>query len=84
MAKVIVDGASRDVPDGGPILEACEALGVPFGCRGGECATCVIVIKEGMENLEPRNSQEQAMELEDDERLACQARIRSGTVAASW
>jgi len=84
MAIVVIDGESIEVPDGSPILEACEDLGVPFGCQAGECATCVILIQDGMENLEERSAPEVIMGLRDNERLACQTRIRSGTVVATY
>lgn len=64
-------------------MDACEALGVHFGCRGGQCAECLITILEGAENIEQPNDLEKWMNLEPGQRLACQARIRSGTVIAT-
>ncbi|MBI2424959.1 MAG: (2Fe-2S)-binding protein [Candidatus Hydrogenedentes bacterium] len=84
MATIIIDDESEDIEDGSPILEACERLGVPFSCQAGNCATCVIVVREGMENLEPLNQIEKDMRLGSKERLACQAIIREGTVRATW
>ncbi|MFP4500138.1 MAG: 2Fe-2S iron-sulfur cluster-binding protein [Candidatus Hydrogenedentota bacterium] len=80
MAKVVLDGRSIEVPDGAAIMDACELLGVPFGCRGGICATCAVQVVAGAENLEPPNEMERWMDLFPGERLACQARIRAGTV----
>lgn len=84
MAVIEIDGHEMDVPDGAPILQACEILGVPFSCQAGECATCVITVKEGMDNLEERNEAELNMGLRPNERLACQAIIMSGRVVATW
>lgn len=82
MATLIIQGRAEEIPDGAPIMDACESLGVRFGCRGGQCAECLITILEGKENVEPPNVLETWMNLEPDQRLACQARIRSGTVIA--
>lgn len=84
MPRIIIDGKFRDLEDGAPILAACEELGVPLGCQAGSCGTCVIVIESGMENLHALNDLEEDMGLRHNERLACQARIRSGEVAATW
>lgn len=84
MAKIIAYGKEVDLPDNSPIIQACEELGVPFGCRAGQCGTCIITVEEGMENLEPKNYQEESMGLLENQRLACQARIRTGVVVISW
>lgn len=84
MAKIVGYGKEEELPDGSPIIHACERLGVPFGCRAGQCGTCIITVEEGMENLEPKNYLEEDMGLGDNQRLACQARIRSGIVKISW
>jgi ferredoxin len=84
MARLIIDGQELLLPDNSPILETCEELGVPFSCQEGQCSTCVIVIEEGMENLATPNPVEEEMGLRDDQRLACQAVIKSGIVKATW
>ncbi len=84
MAKLVIDGQEAELPDGAAIMDSAETLGVPFGCQAGQCATCVIIVEEGMENLAPKNAAEEDMGLRDNERLACQATIRSGTVKATW
>lgn len=84
MARITIDGQSRELDPGEPIQMACEALGVPFGCQAGSCGTCVIVIEAGMEHLWPPNDLETDMRLRDNERLACQARIKDGEVVATW
>lgn len=84
MARITIDGKFKDLEEGEPILAACEELGVPFGCQAGSCGTCVIVVESGLENLHQPNHLEADMGLCHNERLACQARIRSGEVVASW
>lgn len=83
MAKVIFEetGDEFDLPDGSPIMDACEQAGVPFACTEGVCGTCVVEVIEGMENLSKFN-QEEADFLGDldKERLACQCQLKSGKV----
>jgi len=64
----------------GPIMNAAEELGVPFMCRQGICGTCTVKVIEGMDNLEEKNDKETSMGLDDDQRLCCQAKIKSGNV----
>lgn len=80
MATIQTDTDTCTVPDESPIREACEALGVPFGCRSGFCTTCRIEIIEGAENLAPPNVQERTHGFPPNERLACQTVIKKGTV----
>lgn len=83
MAKLIFETTKEEVEveDGSSLQEPCEAAGVPFACTEGVCGTCVIEVTEGMENLSPFNEAEQDF-LGDlgCERLACQCKVRSGTV----
>jgi ferredoxin len=80
MAVIRFEDVEREVPDNSRIQRICEEMGMPFGCTEGLCGTCRCVVVSGMENLEPRNEKEEDMDLEDDERLACQCIIRTGTV----
>jgi ferredoxin len=88
MAKLIFDHdeEERELPDGSPIAEVCEEAGVPFACTEGVCGTCVIVIKEGKENLSPPTQEEEDFlgAATADERLACQCKIKSGTVRINF
>ncbi len=79
MAIVFIDDQEREVADGTAIMESCEAMGVPFSCTEGRCGTCVLEVLEGGENLAPRTEAESEMKLRDNERLACQTHIRTGT-----
>lgn len=83
MAKLVFDDTKEehDLPDGGEIAEICENAGVPFACTEGVCGTCVIEVTEGMENLSEFNEAEEDFLGElDNERLACQCKIKQGTV----
>jgi ferredoxin len=83
MAKVIFtkSNAEAEVADGSSIGSVCEKQGVVFGCHVGVCGTCAVHVSEGNENLSERNDKEKDM-LGDDKnlRLACQCKIKSGTV----
>ena len=80
MAKIILEGKEKEIKDGEAIKETCRDLGVPFGCESGVCQTCRIVVLEGNSNLDPKNETEEGNQLPDNERLACQCRIKSGIV----
>ncbi len=80
MAKVIKDDKEAEVRDGDPIKEGARSVGVYFGCEDGLCGTCMVDVVEGMENLSEKNQAEIDMGLEPGQRLACQCRIKQGTV----
>lgn len=88
MARIIFeeDGIDIEVEDGSLIQDAIAKAGaaIEFGCREGECATCIVEILEGMENLPPVNENEEVTLMEDElergTRLACQLKINGGTV----
>ncbi len=87
MAKLIFEsmGEERELEDGAPIAASCEEAGVPFACTEGICGTCVIEVKEGMDNLTPFTQEELDFLGEPgNERLACQCKIRSGTVKINF
>ena len=84
MAVIVIDGEEREVVDGGAILDACEDLGVPFGCQAGECATCLVTVREGAEHLAPKNYAEQILGIRLNERLACQTKILGGRVVLDY
>lgn len=88
MAKLVFDhnGEEIELPDDSPIAEACEEAGVPFACTEGVCGTCVIAVKSGKECLSSPTQEEKDF-LGDgtlDERLACQCKIKCGTVRISF
>jgi ferredoxin len=88
MAKLIFDHNDEEIEldDNSPISEACEEAGVPFACTEGVCGTCVIEIKDGQDNLTPPTQEEKDF-LGDgtcDERLACQCKIKQGSVRITF
>ena len=83
MATVKFEGEEREVADGGKVVEACEDMGLPFGCQDGLCGTCMSTVVSGIDNLEPKNDKEEDFDLPDGQRLACQCTIKSGTVEFS-
>lgn len=83
MAKLIFDDTEEEhtLEEGSPIQEVCEEAGVPFACTEGVCGTCVIEVVEGMENLSEFSQEEEDFLGEmDNERLACQCKIKGGSV----
>lgn len=83
MGKLIFEdsGEEVEVADGEAIAEACEEAGVPFACTEGICGTCVIEVKEGMENLTSFTKEEEDfLGNLDTERLACQCKLKQGNV----
>ena len=82
MAKIISENDGRDleVEDGSEMQEPCETLGVPFSCTEGNCGTCMIDILEGEENLSELTDEETYLARDEKHRLACQCKIKHGTV----
>ncbi len=83
MAKLIFEHQKeeKELEENEPIIQACEEAGVPFACTEGVCGTCVIEVVEGMENLSPFTQEESDFLGEQNkERLACQCKIRCGSV----
>ena len=72
---------SVEIPDGSPIKESCEEQGIPFACSEGVCGSCIIEIADGMKNLsEPTQAEKDFLGEINNERLACQCKIKKGTV----
>ena len=74
-----------NVPAGTRIIEMSEKVGsgITYGCREGECGTCITRVVEGAESLSEPTALELRVLQENmagkDDRLACQCRILSGT-----
>jgi len=85
MAKLHLIDDEIELEDGSPIKDACEEAGVPFACTEGVCGTCVIEVREGGENLTEMTEEELDF-LGDttDERLACQCKIKQGSVKIDY
>jgi ferredoxin len=88
MAKLIFDhnGEEVELEDGSPIAQPCEEAGLPFACTEGVCGTCYFRVLEGRENLSSPTQEEKDFigEDNDEERLACQCRIKCGVVRISF
>lgn len=87
MARIVFEntGDAYELPDGSPIMGVCKEEGVPFACTEGICGTCIIVVSEGKENLSSFNQKESDFfGDEGKERLACQCKIKHGTVKIKY
>ena len=79
-------GITVTVPAGTRLIEVSEKVGagITYGCREGECGTCMMKIVSGMENLAQRSVLEDKV-LQDNmagrnNRLACQAQVLGGEI----
>ena len=80
MAIIKTEDKQIELPDDSSVKETCKELGIVFGCEDGRCGTCTTNVLEGMENLLPKNEKEQDMDLDNNERLMCQCKIKSGEI----
>jgi len=83
--EIINDFLAIKVPEGSTIQEVAEKSGssIPFGCRDGECGTCIINVVEGMEFLSPLNDKEKKVlstmpDHHINSRLSCQMKVVKG------
>ncbi len=74
------------VPAGTRIIELSEKLGsgVVYGCREGDCGTCIVRVEDGWRNLSEPSVLESKV-LKDNaagrhDRLACQAQVLHGEI----
>lgn len=79
-------GVTVTVPAGTRLIEISEKVGagITYGCREGECGTCMMKIVAGMENMTERSVLEDKVLQEQmagrSNRLACQAQVLGGDV----
>lgn len=82
--EIVNDFLAINVKPGMTIQDVVEASGsaLPFGCRDGECGTCVVEIMQGMEYLTPLTDKEKKVLKEvcmgtctPNSRLSCQMKI---------
>lgn len=78
MAILKTNKKQIEVVNGTSVIDACENLGVPFGCTDGVCGTCRTLVKSGIENFGEKNEKENNMDLTDNERLMCQCTMSGG------
>jgi ferredoxin len=79
-------GITVSVPAGTRLIEISEKVGasITYGCREGECGTCMMKIISGMENMSERSVLEDKVLQENmagrNDRLACQAQVLGGEI----
>jgi ferredoxin len=79
-------GITVTVPAGTRLIEISEKVGasITYGCREGECGTCMMKIVSGMEHMSERSVLEDQVLTENmagrNHRLACQAQVLGGNV----
>ncbi|MBI3759729.1 MAG: 2Fe-2S iron-sulfur cluster binding domain-containing protein [Deltaproteobacteria bacterium] len=79
-------GITITVPAGTRLIEISEKVGagITYGCREGECGTCMMRIVSGMENMSERSVLEDKVLQENmagrNNRLACQAQVLGGDI----
>lgn len=81
-------GESFEVNAGTSVLECAIDNNLPLDhdCGGNcACTTCHILVKSGMENLNPMGDDEKSLleandKLDEGARLGCQSRIRQGVL----
>ncbi len=78
-----IDGNFVDVNSGSNLSEVLNIQNSPilFGCRTGICGTCLVDVKNGVENLSPLGEDEKeylqiTSEKRPNARLACQLFIK--------
>ena len=78
---------SVKVPAGTRVIEVSEKVGsgIIYGCREGDCGTCLMKVLQGMEHLSEPSALEDKVLKENlagrSNRLACQAQLLGGEVA---
>lgn len=79
-------GISVNVPSGTRIIDVSEKVGagIVYGCREGDCGTCMTKIEQGAEFLSEPSALETKTLKENlagkDNRLACQCQVMGGEV----
>ena len=74
-------GVTVNVPAGTRVIEVSEKVGagIIYGCREGDCGTCLMRVEAGMESLSEPTALEDKVLKENmagkDMRLACQAQV---------
>jgi len=80
--EIVNDFLAINAKAGTDFQAIAEASGssIPFGCRDGECGTCIINVEAGAEFLSPKNEKERAVLAkigckDEKTRLTCQMKI---------
>ncbi len=75
------------VPAGTRVIEISEKVGssITYGCREGDCGTCLMSVTSGHQNLSEPSILEEKILRENlagkNDRLACQAQILGGSIS---
>ncbi|MEL6419806.1 MAG: 2Fe-2S iron-sulfur cluster-binding protein [Pseudomonadota bacterium] len=75
-----------NIPAGTRIIEVSEKVGsgIIYGCREGDCGTCMTRVEAGVENLSEPSALEAKVLKENlagrNDRLACQCQVLGGDV----
>ncbi|ALG68989.1 2Fe-2S iron-sulfur cluster-binding protein [Beggiatoa leptomitoformis] len=81
-------GITVNVPAGVRVIDISERVGsgIMYGCREGDCGTCLMHVIKGMENLSAPSMLEDKILKENmagkNFRLACQAQILGDVTVA--
>ena len=82
--EIVNDFLAINVKVGETIQEIVEKAGsgLPFGCRDGECGTCLVSVLSGMEFLSPLTEKEKKVKetvgcTDPNVRLSCQMKVSS-------
>lgn len=82
--EIVNDFLAINVKQGETIQNIIERAGsgLPFGCRDGECGTCVVEVLQGMEYLSEKTAKEvkvltevEATNPSKNLRLSCQMKV---------
>ena len=91
--EIANDFLAINIKPGTTIQDVIEAAGsgLPFGCRDGECGTCIVEVLQGMDYLSPKNEKEEKVlsafpDASENARLACQMKVEkaNGTVRLKY
>ena len=80
-------GVTVSVPAGTRVIDISEKVGsgIIYGCREGDCGTCMMKVSKGPENLSEPSVLEDKILRENmggrNERLACQAQVLGGDIS---
>lgn len=85
---ISTDNLKLEVDNGVRLMQVCRdnVTSIPFGCREGNCGTCLIMVEEHPENLSPIGKKErdllESIAGQPGERLACQCQVLGDVTVA--
>lgn len=81
--EVVNDFLAINVKPGESLQDVMEKMGsgLPFGCRDGECGTCIVEVQSGMDFLSPKTDKEKKVlgnfpDASPNARLVCQMKVQ--------